>query len=76
MHTGKLTQMALFLSLYKLLFIIFIFFSKIINNDDQKEEYGMSFHTFIFVEENNERLKKNDIKRKDNFGFVVLLKER
>lgn len=46
------------------------------NNDDQKEEYGMSFHTFIFVEENNKRLKKNDIKRKDNFGFVVLLKER
>lgn len=76
MQTGNLTQMALFLSLYKLLFIIFIFFSKIINNDDQKEEYGKSFHTFIFVEENNKRLKKNDIKRKDNFGFVVLLEER
>ena len=41
------------------------------NKDEQIEEYEISFYTFIFEEEDNKALKKNDIKRKDNFGFAI-----
>ena len=33
----------------------------------------MCFYTFIFEEKENKEMKKNDIKRKDNFWFVVFL---
>ena len=46
------------------------------NKDEQIEEYEISFYTFIFEEEDNKELKKNDIKRKDNFGFAIFFLRR
>ena len=41
-----------------------------INNDEQIEEYKISFYTFIFKD--SKELKKNeDVKRKDSVGFAI-----
>ena len=40
------------------------------NNDEQIKECEISFYTFIFEDEDKE-LKKNDVKGKDNVGFVI-----
>ena len=40
-------------------------------NDEQIEEYEISFYTFIFEEEDNKDLKKNDVKGKENVVFVI-----
>ena len=37
------------------------------NNDKQMEEYETSFYNFIFEEEDNKELKKNDLKELQNF---------
>ena len=45
-------------------------FKKMINNDEQIEEYKISFYTFIFKD--SKELKKNeDVKRKDSVGFAI-----
>ena len=38
------------------------------NNDEQIEEYEVSFCTSIFEKENNKELKKNDVKGKKQFN--------
>ena len=43
------------------------------NNDEQFEEYEIYFYTFIFEEEANKELKKNDTKEKYHFGFNSML---
>ena len=42
------------------------------NNDEQIEELEIAFYTFIFEEEDNKELKKNDLRGKGKFGFVTL----
>ena len=46
--------------------MIFVFLSKVMNNDEQSKEREMSFYTFIF-EEVNKELKKNDVKEKKEY---------
>ena len=41
------------------------------NNDEQIEEHKLSFYSFILEEDNNE-LKKNDVKGKYNFVLVCI----
>ena len=42
------------------------------NYDEQIKKLETSFYTFIFEEESNKKLKKNDVREKGNFGFVIL----
>ena len=42
------------------------------NNDEQIEEYEISFYTFIYEEENNKEPKKNDVKGKFCDTFLIL----
>ena len=42
-----------------------------LNNDEQIEEYEMSFYTLISEEEDNNKLKKNEVKGKNNLMFVI-----
>ena len=41
------------------------------NNDKQIQKYENSFYTLIFEEEDNEELKKNDLKEKNFNCFVT-----
>ena len=43
------------------------------NNDKQIQKYEKSFYTLIFEEEDNEELKKNDLKEKNFNCFVIPL---
>ena len=45
------------------------------NNDEQIEEYEISFNTFLSEEENKEP-KKDNVKVKYNFGFVTFFLQR
>ena len=42
------------------------------NYDEQIKKHETSFYNFIFEEESNKKLKKNDVREKGNFGFVIL----
>ena len=42
------------------------------NYDEQIKKPEPSFYTFIFEEESNNKLKKNDVREKGNSGFVIL----
>ena len=42
-----------------------------INNDEQVEENETSFYIFILKKEGKKKLKKNTVKSKYNFGFVI-----
>lgn len=42
------------------------------NYDEQIKKPETSFYTFIFEEESNNKLKKNDVREKGNSGFVIL----
>ena len=44
------------------------------NKDEQMEEHEISFCNFI-LEEDNKELKKNNVKRKYNFGLVSLYRQ-
>ena len=59
-----------------MLFMIFVYvFKEKMNNDEKIEECNISFHTYLsyfFKEEVNRELKKSDVKRKDNTGFMIL----
>ena len=52
-----------------------IYFSlkQIKNNDEQIEELEIYFYTFIFEEEENKELKKNDVKWRDSFGLMFIV---
>lgn len=59
------------LSLYDLFFIIFIFFQKMINDDEQSKNMKYLF-VFSFKELSNKELKKNDLKGKWNITGYFL----
>ena len=46
------------------------------NNDEQIEEYEVSFCTYICEKENNKELKKNDVKGKKQFNVCDTFLQR